>query len=241
MKMKDKSAKQISEKKAHKQRLKEAKNRRLAPDFEVPPPVRLERQRFLIVCEGLNTEPSYFGHFRKNFKLANAEIVDIGGAGETIRVVERAREESRRSHFDQVWVVFDKDDFPAANFDNAIHMAEAIGFFPAYSNQAFEYWLILHFEDHQGGAMHRNNYGEKLNAYLSSFDVVYEANGSKKISSDFFRILMGVDEKTGEKRLDLAIKRGEKILMFHDTSSSPAASESSTTVHKLIQELLKFK
>jgi hypothetical protein len=34
--------------------------------------------------------------------------------------------------------VFDKDEFPADNFDNAIHMAEAAGFFSAYSNSSAE-------------------------------------------------------------------------------------------------------
>lgn len=50
MKMKDKSVKQISGNKAHKQRLKEAKNRRLAPDFEVPPP-------FFAACKHHNINP----------------------------------------------------------------------------------------------------------------------------------------------------------------------------------------
>jgi hypothetical protein len=198
MKMKDKKVEQIALKQAHKQRLKGAKNRRAAPDFIMPPPNRLERQRFLIVCEGLNTEPDYFRRFRQYFKLANAEVVEIGGAGETIRVVERAEAESKKSQFDQIWVVFDKDDFPAHNFDNAVNMAKAAGFFAAYSNQAFEYWLILHFEDHQGGAMHRDLYSDKLNEHLAPFKVAYDASGSKHISAAFFQVLMGTDEKTGK-------------------------------------------
>ncbi len=238
--MKNKKAGQIAQKQAHKQRLKDAKNLRAAPDFIVPSPTRIERQRFLIVCEGLNTEPDYFRRFRQYFKLANAEIVEIGGAGETIRVVERARKESEKSQFDQIWVVFDKDDFPAANFDNAINMAKAAGFFVAYSNQAFEYWLLLHFEDHQGAAMHRDLYGNKLNEYLFPFKVTYDSGGSKHISAAFFQILLGKDEKTSESRLDLAIKRAKKVLDFHSGNSSPAASESTTTVHRLVLELLRF-
>lgn len=87
MKMKDKKAAQIAQKQAHKMRLQEAKNRRAAPDFVLPPPTRPERQRFLIVCEGLNTEPDYFRQFRQYFRLTAAEIIEVGGAGETIRVV----------------------------------------------------------------------------------------------------------------------------------------------------------
>lgn len=241
MKMKNKTAEQKTKKEAHNQRINEAKRRRAAPDLEIPLPNRVERQRFLIVCEGLNTEPDYFYHFRQYFKLANAEIVPIKGAGETIRVVEKAHEESKKSDFDQVWVVFDKDDFPAANFDNAIYMAEAANFHTAYSNQAFEYWLILHFEDHQGGAMHREKYGKKLNTYLSPLGIVYDANGSKSISEDFFQVLIGFDEKKKVDRLALAISRAEKILQFHGDDTPPAKAESSTRVHKLVQELLKFK
>ncbi|WP_394333999.1 RloB domain-containing protein [Chryseolinea serpens] len=59
-------------------------------------------------------------------------------------------------------------------------VAAANGFGIAYSNQAFEYWLILHFEDHQGGAMARADYGNKLNRYINPLGASYEADGSKR-------------------------------------------------------------
>jgi RloB-like protein len=194
----------------------------------------------LIVCEGSNTEPDYIEHFTQFFRVGVLEMVIIGGAGETIRVVERAKKENEKGGFDQVWVVFDKDDFPTHHFDNAIQMAQAAGFGVAYSNQAFEYWLLLHFEDHQGGGMHRNDYDDKLNAYLTPLKANFDGKGSKSISSAFFQILMGKDPKTNENRLDLAIRRAERICEFHADKSSPALSESSTTVFRLVQELLKF-
>ncbi|MFM9949360.1 MAG: RloB family protein [Saprospiraceae bacterium] len=240
MKMKDKKPAQIAQKEAHKARLKEAKMRRAAPDFQLPEPTRPERQRFLIVCEGLNTEPDYFYHLRQYFRMTAAEIVTIGGAGETIRVVERAKKEAGKSRFDQIWVVFDKDDFPSDHFDNAIHMAMAAGFGVAYSNQSFEYWLILHFENHQGGAMDRKQYPKKLNDYLLPFGLYYDAEGSKSISSEIFQVLTSKELKTGESRLDLAMQRAEKIIVFHADEPSPAAAESSTTIFDLVRELLKF-
>jgi hypothetical protein len=240
MKMKDKKAEQVARRQEHKARLQAAKNRRAAPDFRLPVPTRLERQRILIVCEGLNTEPDYFRQFRQHFRLTAAEIVEVGGAGETIRVVERAKNENEQCRFDQTWVVFDKDDFPADNFDNAIKMAEAAGFGAAYSNQAFEYWLLLHFENHQGGAMHRDQCADKLNDYLKPFGATFDGKGSKSVSPAFFQILMGKDEKIGETRLNLAIKRAEKVLDFYADKSSPAFAESSTTVFLLVRELLKF-
>lgn len=237
--MKNKRAEQIAQKKAHKAALKNAKHRRAAPDFQIPAPERRERQRFLIVCEGLNTEPDYFNHLRHYFKLSATQVIAVGGAGETIRVVQRAQSECQKSHFDQTWVVFDKDDFPPDNFDNAIHMAVHAGFGVAYSNQAFEYWLILHFEDHQGGCMHRDRYHEKLNEYLNPYNVLYDGKGGKKISPSFFNILMESVEIDGEKRVDTAIRRAEKVHTFHKNATSPAYAESCTTVYKLVQELLK--
>ncbi|MDX2249315.1 MAG: RloB family protein [Bacteroidia bacterium] len=238
--MKDKKSTQIAQKEVHKAKLKESKIRRTAPSFQIPKPTRVERQRFLIVCEGLSTEPDYFYHLRQYFRITAAEIVSIGGAGETIRVVERAKKEAGKSPFDQIWVVFDKDDFPSDHFDNAIRMAEAAKFGVAYSNQAFEYWLILHFEDHQGGAMHRNQYSEKLKTYLSQHNVFYDTRDQKSINTEMFRVLVGKDPKIDKNRLDLAIIRAEKVLGFHSPLFSPASAESSTTVFRLVRELLKF-
>ena len=117
-------------------------------------PTKLERPTILIVCEGENTEPSYFSQF----KLSTATIKAIGEGYNTVSLVNRALKLSKEKSYDQVWCVFDKDDFSVNNFNNAITLSEANNFGVAYSNQAFEYWLILHFDDHQGGGMHRDDY-----------------------------------------------------------------------------------
>jgi hypothetical protein len=230
----------MSPNKKQKKRTPNTSGRRNAPDFRIPLPTRLERKRFLIVCEGKNTEPDYFNHFRQYFRLSALEIITIPGAGETIRVVERAQKEAVKSSFDQIWVVFDKDDFPAVHFDNAIKIAESQGYGVAYSNQAFEYWLILHFEGHQGGAMHRSLYKDKINSLLKPLKLSYNATGSKSISTEFFQVLMDNDPQTGESRLNLAIKRAKRIHTAHEHHHSAAAAESSTTVFKLVEEILKF-
>ena len=72
----------------------------------------------------------------------------------SIRIEDRAKELKCEKHYDQIWCVFDKDDFSDNDFNYAIHLANKLNFYTAYSNQAFEYWLILHFDDHQGGGIH---------------------------------------------------------------------------------------
>ena len=134
--------------------------------------------------------------------------------------------------------MFDKDDFNDQDFNDAIQIAKSNNFGVAYSNQAFEYWLILHFNDHQGGGMHRNDYNDKINGLLKPYNVKYDGNGSKIVEEDFFELLDGIDEKTKNKRVDLAIARAERNDKQFD-HTNPAREESSTTVFKLVQELLK--
>lgn len=102
------------------------------------------------------------------------------------------------------------------------------------------YWLILHFDDHQSGGMHRNDYNDKLNLLISSFQIEYDGNGSKIIEEDFYEILDGMDEKTGIPRISLAINRAERNYQLFD-HIYPAKEESSTTVFLLAKELLKYR
>jgi hypothetical protein len=230
-KTKNKKEEEIQKKRRHLQ----TQNKRKQPAFLIDENSEIVPKRILIVSEGKNTEPSYF----KQFRVEAAKVITIGGVGETIRVVERAEIESKKANFDEVWVVFDKDDFPADNFDNAISKAESLGFQVAFSNQAFEYWLILHFENHQGGAMHRNDYDAKINQHLLPFEIKYDGENSKIVDEQFFEILNAIDTKTGEKRVVSAIKRAKSIFENIETTSF-AAAESSTTVFKLVEELMQF-
>lgn len=59
--------------------------------------------------------------------------------------------------YDQAWCVFDRDSFSADDFNSAIRKAEAAGFHVAYTNEAFELWYLLHFNDHWA-SLHRGQY-----------------------------------------------------------------------------------
>jgi RloB-like protein len=233
MKMKNKEADQITAKQKHKENLKHA--RRIEPDLTRPVAELNERPSILIFCEGKNTEPSYFNQFRLSF----ATLKSNGEGHNTISLVQRAKQISNEKNYDQIWCVFDKDDFNDNDFNRAIMMAEAENFGAAYSNQAFEYWLILHFDDHQGGRINRNRYNKRINELLNQFNLTYEGNGSKLVDESFFELLNGVDDKTNKKRVELAISRAERNYNS-SRNKSPAKAESTTTVFRLVKELLKY-
>lgn len=231
--MKDKKAEQKAAKQKHLEQLKA--QRRKEPILERPVAELTEKPSILIVCEGENTEPSYFNQFR----ITSAKVKSVGEGYNTVSLVNRALALSQQGNYDQVWCVFDKDDFNDNDFNSAIQIAVANNFGIAYSNQSFEYWLILHFNDHQGGGMHRDSYNDKINEHLKPFKVTYDGNGTKLIEEDFFELLDGIDDKTSRKRAELAIDRAERNYNHFD-HTNPAREESSTTVFRLVRELLKY-
>lgn len=233
MKMKNKRAEQIADKEKHRKQLKA--QRRREPSLERPVAELIEKPSILIVCEGENTEPSYFNQFR----ITSAKVKPVGEGYNTVSLVKRALELAQKRNYDQVWCVFDKDDFEDNDFNSAIKIAETNNFGVAYSNQSFEYWLILHLNDHQGGGMHRDSYNDKINELLKPFNVNYDGNGNKLINEDFFELLDGIDSKTNRKRVEIAIDRAERNCNYFD-HTNPAKEESSTTVFRLVRELLKY-
>jgi hypothetical protein len=238
MKMKNKKTEQIATKKAHIESLKA--KRRSEPILERSEAKILERPTILIVCEGENTEPSYF----RQFKLSSATIKPIGEGYNTKSLVKRAFQLSKDKSYEQVWCVFDADPKPdnpkhAKNFNDAIRLAEQRGFGLAYSNQAFEYWIILHLDDHQGGGMNRNDYNHKINQLLKPFGLTYNGESNKIITEEIFEVLDGIDKKTNKERKLLAISRAKRNYDRFDHTNI-ANEESSTSVFKLVEELLKY-
>ena len=144
-------------------------------------------------------------------------------AARTLRRISFVREV--KQSFLIIWVVFDKDDFPDRDFNRAIGMAEAGGMRVAYSNQAFEYWFLLHYNLVQG-PMHRNQYETKLSGLLG-FSYNKEAGTGGRV----FRELGGKQAQ--------AITNAKAVLRRME-GIPPAQAESSTTVHLLVEELNKY-
>jgi len=114
---------------------------------------------FLIVCEGEKTEPNYFKSFPKKVGNFIFEIKCEGGEINTLKVVETAIKlrDGSQQKYDRVWAVFDRDSFPAKNFNSAISKAKDKKICCAWSNEAFELWYLLHFQYRNTG-MRRTEY-----------------------------------------------------------------------------------
>lgn len=188
--------------------------------------VREIKQSFLIVCEGEKTEPDYF----KAFRMTAATIKAVGQAMNTMTLVNKAisireADQKRKRVYNQCWVVFDKDDFPAKDFNQAIQLAEKNGFRVAYSNQAFEYWFLLHYNLYTG-AIHRNQYKDMLTRLTGM-----PYSKSEGYGAVMYNLLLS--------RQQQAISNAETVLA-EISHGNPAEEESSTTVQRLVLELNKY-
>ena len=188
--------------------------------------VREVKQSFLIVCEGEKTEPDYF----KAFRMTAATVKAVGQAMNTMTLVSKAisireADQKRKKVYDQCWVVFDKDDFPAKDFNQAIRFAEKNGFRVAYSNQAFEYWFLLHYNLYTG-AIHRSQYKDMLTKLTGM-----PYSKSEGYGAVMYNLLLS--------RQQQAINNAETVLA-EISHGNPAEEESSTTVQSLVIELNKY-
>ncbi len=196
---------------------------------------------YLIVTEGEKTEPFYFEGLVKDIKRAvggnmevvQAPLIDIEGEGRsTVGLVRHAQELVNRARiiYQHVWVVFDKDDFD--DFDEAVALAETKGFKAAWSNEAFEYWIYLHF-DFSERKYNRFQWFKELNHIFSALDL---GNGRyRKNYKNLYRMLETQDG------VNIAIKNAKRRMKAYDPKRHfPSEYNPGTTVHLLVEELREY-
>lgn len=191
-------------------------------------------ESYLIVSEGEKTEPAYFDALKRDIEQSCGGAIDVKVFGEgrgTTSLVRYAQNCVGRSSrvYQHVWVVFDKDDF--TDFDDAIRLARENGFHVAWSNQAFEFWLYLHFY-YCDSALHRDDWCEKLDVLFKERGIREE--GYEKNLSDLYTLVSAYGD------VDMAIRSAAKIRARYGEVSSPSACDPCTTVDLLVSELRSY-
>lgn len=203
---------------------------------------RPERKRFLIICEGKETEPNYFEAFQKIGRDTQTVTIKIIAASVVgITIVERAKKEKDQDGSygeDEVWCVFDRDakkeNNNQQNFNEAIRLAIENKLNLAISNDAFELWFLLHYE-YYVSETHRSDLKEMLSS-KTRLGEKYEKN-----CEDMY-------EKLKNKQAN-AIKNAKNLLSSYDIDPENLDhltmkertrihnKNPSTTVYKLVEKL----
>lgn len=115
---------------------------------------RAQRERFLLVSGGKETEQQYFTYVRKELAATGMtiKVVSEGAApNELLDIAIRLREDDRRdarrnndrgNTYNRVWVITDVDNFP--QIPSVRQRAAAAGIEVIVSNPCFELFLVLH-------------------------------------------------------------------------------------------------
>lgn len=184
------------------------------------------RKRYLICTEG-KSEAIYFAHYKSS---TGPIVIALDKSDHKVGLVKKAIEERNvriqvgefDEEIDEVWVVLDRDANPSirldkSHFNQALNLAEKYDVSIAYSNDAFELWFILHYQD-LWVSTHRD----------LLFKMLSKHRGKKyEKTDDLYREIKPFRPK--------ALQRATSLLKpkHHPESANP-----STTIHQLVAKLL---
>jgi hypothetical protein len=132
------------------------------------PPIS-RRRTILVYCGGLRTEPAYFDGLRQVLRSTEVTVkVRAGGLAPDalVRVAADYRDQ-RPGTFDDVWVVFDVDEF---DVEAAVTEASARRVTLAVSNPCFELWLLLHHHDCRSHCAGCTDVRQRLRKHMPQYD-----------------------------------------------------------------------
>ena len=157
-----------------------------------------------------------------------------------------------------VWCVFDRDfngnpgilDKAEISFDESPHTAKRNNIKVAWSNDSFELWILLHYEDvDPKEPLLRSKYYERLTEILKA-DTKINSDFCVAIGNGTFNYYDDIKSLNpfknhilpilkNETRRTAAIKRAEKLENHHTThTDKPHEMCPCTMVHHLVKELL---
>lgn len=202
------------------------------PDREI----KIRPEMHLIVTEGTDTEPAYFGAIREIINKDYPEKIQlkVWGLGDnTVSLFEKAKRLAKENPngYRHVWVVYDTDDFPAEHIDRVVYLCaenstEEIDYHAVWSNQCIELWFLLHFGFMQSD-IHRSEYWPKLTECLKKIG----AGEYAKNREDMYHIL--------RTYMDTAIANAKSLNAINQ-GKTPSKAASGTKVYELVEKLRPY-
>lgn len=224
---------------------------------------------FIIFCEDEVSEPTYFKSFETSKIKVNPIKNQKSMIENVINAIYHCKEEGVMKSKDgmfyildeeiQVWCVYDRDREETEEkmqrgnvvFDESVTMAETKGIKLAYSNDAFELWILLHFEDIDPEIEDYKNrlfYYDKLTTIFKNLSTPNEIL-SKALMHNTFSYKKDLKQKRKFLKIVMpeiigktndAIERAKKLEEFHDDGSKhPHEKSPYTLVHHLVEELIR--
>lgn len=197
----------------------------MATRFARRRPAREYRKTIYIFCNG-HTEKLYFSDFSYDLALTSVRIVAQASEYNRLSLVKLVKSYDIKPDADtEVWVVFDVDDDPTGQTNEAVALCNRMGYRAIVSNECFEVWLRLHF-DYFDSAIHRGALFDWMSRCLSCH---YEEN---KRTSIYPRL---------KDRLPDAIRNARRLAKAYGNTAPYTRRNPYTNMHELAEALLALK
>lgn len=220
-----------------------------------------KRPTFIIFTEDAMSEKLYFESFQTEKLKINVVEDQKSKMGSIFRAIRHREEKKEFDEGIHIWCVFDRDfngnpdelNLEEISFDESLRTAEGHNIKVAWSNDCFELWILLHYEDiNHTEQLLRDKYYERLTKIMEA-DVELSKNFSKAIDAGHYNykecfkresnfknhILPILQDKT---RRTTAIERAEELEKYHATRNVvPHEMCPCTMVHDLVKKLLQYQ
>ncbi len=227
------------------------------------------KKKVIVFCEGENTEPTYIKCLKnKNLHIENLipttpyifNGITNGKvfADECITQFKIWVKKNDLSKVDSVWMVFDDDEHPNLQVIFKLQPKDygdkRLRVVCAFSSMCIEYWILLHFRDHNGDAIYQTcdkDHSERIikmiNKEITKYnnthtDKLREYDKSKKWLEDNFEFFLKTNEDNPCRFLE---KKPRIVEAYHRAKAlhkkkqdiGKEFEESVTTFYKLLEYL----
>ena len=179
-------------------------------------------KRVLIACEDTKSSRFYFTKMIKDYGLRGKVTFAKHLGTNPMKVLEAIKTHLLTdSNFDEKWIVIDRDSYSKQEFNGAIASAKALNIKVAYSNEAYELWILLHFKP-QSAHIDRTKLNHELKHiidYEKNNEFIYEIVKSKQ---------------------SIAISRSRNLIKHFlsiNGDTNPFNDNPSNTIYKLVESL----
>lgn len=193
------------------------------------------RDTILVVTNGKRTEKLYFDNLTNSFKSMFKIKVEYKNE-QPDELVEYAKSLDSNL-YNQIWCVFDIDDsYKEGHLLHALAEAKKHNINIAYSNEAFEVWLLCHLTKNIRTSLTRKTYIKEINNYLEEKRLPkYQKNDLDLLKNQFIPKALQASEVAKKIYQSLEANHQKE---FSGNKNYPIWDwKSTTTVYQLIEAL----
>lgn len=188
---------------------------------------RPKKYTYLIITEGECTEPQYLNEVSQKYR--NRIYAQVRGEGKSPKsLLEKCLRLQDEGIYDEKWIVFDRDNWTHDEIHQTIRRAQANDINVAISNQSFEIWFILHFENFTA-RWNRNQYASKIEDLINRNSSIRSSHYNRSNIQPIIEILLSNTKS--------AITNARRLVAEYQPMNC-LVENPSTTIHFLVKSMV---